>query len=165
MDPFITLLEIHKLMYFMQEAGELLKLRYQRGPYGPYAENLRHVLNIMEGHWIVGYADGEDNPTREIILQPGIVEKADAFITRYPDTLARFERVGDLIEGFETSFGMELLATVHWLNAHEEAATMDKAVRQTHAWSTRKKMFTPRDIRIAWEILDSKKWLAKNHMT
>ena len=40
LDPFVTLLEVHKLMYFMQEAGEPLRLRHVAGPYGPYAENL-----------------------------------------------------------------------------------------------------------------------------
>ena len=44
MDPFVTLLEVHKLMYFMQEAGEPLRLHYAKAPYGPYADNLRHVL-------------------------------------------------------------------------------------------------------------------------
>src|SRR3954466_9849158 len=36
LDPFVTLVEVHKLMYFMQEAGEPLKLRYVKAPYGPY---------------------------------------------------------------------------------------------------------------------------------
>jgi hypothetical protein len=27
LDPFVTLLEVHKLMYFMQEAGEPLRLK------------------------------------------------------------------------------------------------------------------------------------------
>ena len=49
LDPFVTLLEVHKLMYFMQEAGEPLRLKYQKAPYGPYAENLRHVLHAIEG--------------------------------------------------------------------------------------------------------------------
>ena len=57
LDPFITLLEIHKLMYFMQEAHEPLRLHYVKGPYGPYAENLRHVLNAIEGHLITGYSE------------------------------------------------------------------------------------------------------------
>ena len=52
MDPFITLLEIHKLMYFMQQAGENLRLNYEKGTYGPYAKNLRHVLSVIEGHFI-----------------------------------------------------------------------------------------------------------------
>ena len=45
MDPFVTLIEIHKLMYFMQEAGEPLRLNYAKHHYGPYADNLRHVLH------------------------------------------------------------------------------------------------------------------------
>jgi O-acetyl-ADP-ribose deacetylase (regulator of RNase III) len=36
MDPTVTLLELQKLMYFMQEAGEPLKLKYEKAPYGPY---------------------------------------------------------------------------------------------------------------------------------
>jgi len=55
MDPFVTLLEVHKLMYFMQEAGEKLRLQYAKAPYGPYAENLRHVLNAVEGHLVSGW--------------------------------------------------------------------------------------------------------------
>src|SRR5712692_4328982 len=54
MDPFVTLLEIHKLMYFMQEACENLRLKYEKAPYGPYANNLRHVLSVVEGHFIKG---------------------------------------------------------------------------------------------------------------
>jgi O-acetyl-ADP-ribose deacetylase (regulator of RNase III) len=54
MDPFVSLLEIHKLMYLSQEAGEPLRLRYVKGPYGPYAENLRHVLREIEGHFVSG---------------------------------------------------------------------------------------------------------------
>ncbi|MDR5173008.1 macro domain-containing protein, partial [Methylobacillus flagellatus] len=68
MDPFVTLLEIHKLMYFMQEAGEPLRLKYAKAPYGPYAENLRHVLNAIEGHLVSGYADGGDAPDKQVEL-------------------------------------------------------------------------------------------------
>ena len=31
LDPYITLLEMHKLMYFMQVAGEPLGLRFRKG--------------------------------------------------------------------------------------------------------------------------------------
>ena len=63
LDPFVTLLEVHKLMYFMQEAGEPLRLRFKKAPYGPYAENLRHVLHAIEGHLVAGYADGGEPRT------------------------------------------------------------------------------------------------------
>ncbi|WP_244406181.1 type II toxin-antitoxin system antitoxin DNA ADP-ribosyl glycohydrolase DarG [Methylocella silvestris] len=35
MDPFVTLIEVQKLMYFMQEAGEPLRLNYIKHHYGP----------------------------------------------------------------------------------------------------------------------------------
>lgn len=35
LDPFVSLLEVQKLMYFLQEAGQGLKLDYQKGPHGP----------------------------------------------------------------------------------------------------------------------------------
>ncbi len=159
MDPFVTLLEIHKLMYLMQEAGEGLKLQYQKGPYGPYAHNLRHVLNLMEGHFISGYGDAEDNPDRHINLMPAVLPEAEAFLDNHPETRKHFEKVVELIAGFETPFGMELLSTVHWVGTHEKADTADQAVRETYAWSVRKRMFQEKHIRIAWDTLEQKGWL------
>src|SRR6202008_2625354 len=66
LDPFITLLEVHKLMYFMEQSGEPLRLRFLKGPYGPYAENRRHVLKAGEGHLVSGYADAGDVPDRQL---------------------------------------------------------------------------------------------------
>ena len=56
----LTLLEIHKLLYFLQVAGEPLQLRFTQGHYGPYADNLRHVLNQFEGHFLEGFGDGRN---------------------------------------------------------------------------------------------------------
>ena len=161
MDPVVSLLEIHKLMYFMQETGEPLKLRYQKGIYGPYAENLRHVLNQLEGYLISGYGDAEDRPDKQIELNLRAAEQADVLLQHHPETRQRFDRVVDLIAGFETPFGMELLATVHWVATRESASTADEAVSMTYAWNDRKRMFQEEHIRIAWEVLTRKKWLGK----
>ena len=63
----------------MQEAGEDLKLQYAKGLYGPYATNLRHVLSLMEGHYITGYGDAEDNPDRQINLRTEVLPQAESF--------------------------------------------------------------------------------------
>ena len=160
MDPFVTLLEVHKLMYFMQEAGEKLRLQYAKAPYGPYAENLRHVLNAVEGHLVSGYADGGDAPDRQIELVPGAVKDAEAFLSDKQDTVRRFDRVGTLVEGFETPFGLELLATVHWVATREDATNVDDAATKVYAGNERKKRFSPRQIGIAFETLRAKGWLA-----
>lgn len=160
LDTSISLLEIHKLMYFMQETGEPLKLKYAKAPYGPYAENLRHVLRTIEGHLVSGYADGGDAPGKQLALVPGAHQDAQAFLEDHLDTRKRMERVAELVEGFETPFGLELLATVHWLVSKEadSVKTMDDLVARTYAWNERKKQFTPRQIKLAVEVLAGKGW-------
>lgn len=158
LDPSITLLEVHKLMYFMQEAGEPLRLKYTRAPYGPYAENLRHVLHAIEGHFISGYADGGDAPDKPLRLVPGAVDDAAAALGEHPDTRARFDKVGRLVEGFESSFGLELLSTVHWVMKHEAVRRLDQVVDHTYAWSPRKRQFSRRQIGIAVDVLTMHQW-------
>ena len=163
LDPAITLLEVHKLLYFMQEAGEPLRLKYRKAPHGPYAENLRHVLNVIEGHFVSGYADGGDGPTKQLMLMAGAEKEAASFLQKHPETRARFEKVADLVEGFESSFGLELLSTVHWVMKDEpaDATDTDILVRQVYGWSDHKRQFTPRQIGLAAETLSRKGWTAK----
>jgi len=161
LDPFLTLLEVHKLTYFLQAANEPLRLTFTKGPYGPYAENLRHVLNAIEGHLVSGYADGGDAPDKQIKLVPGAIEDAEAFLQRDTHTQARFERVADLVQGFESPFGLELLATVHWVTSQEQARTLDDVVARTYAWDDRKKQFSQRQIALAVASLSRKGWITK----
>jgi O-acetyl-ADP-ribose deacetylase (regulator of RNase III) len=162
MDPDVSLLEIHKLMYFMQEAGEPLRLHYTKAPFGPYAANLRHVLSLIEGHFIVGYGDAEDDPQKRIEPNADATERAEKFLRAHPPTRTRFDRVADLIKGFETPFGMELLATVHWVAAKEGAATSDEAMRKVYEWNSRKRMFKPQQVHLALDVLRRKGWVGTN---
>lgn len=159
MDPFISLLEVHKLMYFLQAAGEPLKLRYVKAPYGPYAENLRHVLRDIEGHLITGYAEGGDAPAKQLELVPGATKDAEAFLEARAATHDRFNRVVQLVEGFETPYGLELLATVHWVATEEGASDLNELVSATHDWSARKHQFTPAQIELAADRLRAEGWL------
>jgi O-acetyl-ADP-ribose deacetylase (regulator of RNase III) len=160
MDPFVTLIEVQKLMYFMQEAGQHLRLQYVKHHYGPYAKNLSHVLNAVEGHFISGYQDGGDQPDKELTIVPGAIAEAEAALEHEPETQGHFNRVADLVEGFETPFGLELLATVHWVAKHERADTPEKALERIHGWNERKRAFTQRQVKIAFDTLQAKGWLA-----
>ena len=160
LDPTVTLLEVHKLMYFMQEAGEPLRLRYTQAPYGPYAENLRHVLHAIEGHLVSGYADGGDAPDKLLTLVPGAIDEAERFLEQHDDTKSRFGRVAALVEGFESPFGLELLSTVHWVMEREGAGILDDVVARTYAWNPRKRQFTRRQIDIAMRVLREQGWVA-----
>ncbi|GAB4249789.1 MAG: macro domain-containing protein [Thermoleophilia bacterium] len=159
LDPLVSLLELHKLMYFMQEAGEPLKLRFAPGPYGPYAENLRHVLHAIEGYYISGYGAGGDQPYKALELVPGAVQDAERVLHGQQSTRERFERVSRLIEGFESPYGLELLATVHWIVTREKPATADELVERFYAWNPRKQRFSRRQILLAYEVLREQGWI------
>ena len=160
MDPFVTLLELHKLMYFMQELGEPLKLNFKPAPYGPYAENLRHVLNKIEWHFITGFGDGEGAPQKPLEPKADATALAQNFLESHAETRDRFHVVSDLISGFETPYGMELLSTVHWVSEKDGAISAEDAVSRVHGWNDRKKMFSSLHIELAWNVLEQHGLLA-----
>jgi O-acetyl-ADP-ribose deacetylase (regulator of RNase III) len=160
MDPFVTVLEVQKLLYFMQSAGQNeLKLKYEKATYGPYAPNLSFVLTKLEGHFITGYGDGGDDPEKLLELIGDSGDRSLALIHEDSEVQRRFDRVADLIEGFETPAGMELLATVHWVVTKEGASNVEEAVKKTHSWGNKKVKFSPEQIKIAYDVLVSKNWL------
>jgi len=158
----LTLLEIQKLAYFLQVSGEPLRLQYVKEKFGPFANNLNHVLQKLEGHFIRGYGDHAAVGT-QIHTIPGAIETAQQFLQEYPDAHERLQRVSQLIQGFETPYGMELLATVHWVATREDPrATTEcaRAVSEVQAWSQRKScLFNARHIEIAWQRLRDHDWL------
>lgn len=157
----LTLLEIQKLAYFLQAAGQPLRLNYNKHKYGPYAENLNFVLQQIEGHYIRGY--GDRSKGAKIYLLPDATEIADKVLSNQPEAHSQLNRVGKLIDGFETPYGMELLASVHWVatNGDNSAITAEEAIDKVLSWSRRKKLtFKPAHIRKAWNRLETQAWLS-----
>ena len=103
----------------------------------------------MEGHHIMGYKDGGDMPSKELETVPGAVEDAVTFLARNPDTTERLARVSELVDGFETSFGLELLSTVHWVAAEDTARTDDEIIALTRTRGDRTSA-NSRNVRYAW---------------
>lgn len=158
----LSKIEVQKLAYFLQEAGEPLQLQFVKHHYGPYSDTLRHALSTMEGHFIRGLGDGvveaEIEPTEDALAE------AAAFIENegHSALSARVERVGRLIEGYQSSYGMELLASVHWVAAHEPGVrSVDEAITAVHGWNDRKKLLMqPDHVKLAWQRLAEEGWLS-----
>src|SRR4028119_1345829 len=133
----LTMLEAQKLAYFLQVAGQPLKLRYVRHKYGSYADNLNHALQRIEGHYIRGY--GDRSREAEIYVLPEGREAAQTFLETELDAKDRLERVSHLITGFETPYGMEMLATVHWVAQENPKAAKDAdvAIALVQEWGDR----------------------------
>lgn len=165
MDPFVTVLEAQKLMYFLQESGENLRLNYQKHYYGPYAINLRHVLNRMERHYIEGFGDGDDKPTKPLFLLAGATEDSAELLKTHDVVVERMERVRKLIDGYEDTYGMELLSSVHWVMCHSPGAveSVGVTVNEVKRWSLRKsETMKAAHIEKAWERLKSYNWHAES---
>ena len=159
----LSRLEIQKLAYFLQVSGEPLRLNYEKHKYGPYAHNLNHVLSRLDGHYIQGFGDNTGKADDAIMaLIPGAAEEAGQFLeSGHSDSLNRLDRVAKLIEGFETPYGMELLATVHWV-VSEQGGDMSEmqVIDAVQSWSQRKAgLFTSNHIRKTFQHLKAKKWL------
>lgn len=154
----ITHLEIQKLMYFLQAAGEPLRLIFKKHKYGPYANELHHVLQSIEGHFIKGYGD-RTQKIQISLLSEGI-KQAEEFLPQHKDTLERFHRVWELIEGFETPYGLELLATVHWTIEKDNIKNLTEIVQSIQTGNPRKKnLFGLKHIQIAKKRLEEKHFI------
>ena len=154
-------LEAQKLLYFLAEAGEPLTVQFAKGSYGPYDENMKHGLRDMEGHYIDNF--GEGSRLNPVSLAPDAARAASAYLEDHTETRARIERVIRLIEGFETPYGLELLASIHWVAVHEDqnaCVSADEAVKLVHQWTPRKrKALREHDLKIAWGRLKEQGWL------
>lgn len=159
-----SLVEVQKLAYFLQVAGEQLRLDFAANHYGPYADALRHVLVTIEGHYLSGFGDGSArvHESEPLKLMPGAEAIATAALVERPDTVAHLSRVLELIEGFETPYGLELLATAHWVLTHQAVSDDEAVVAAVRDWSPRKgRMFTTSHVVVAIDTLRNHGWTAE----
>ncbi len=139
----ITLLEIQKLVYFLQRFGvDFGNLSFGRGPYGPYAQPLHHAINDLDGHYLDGMKYGDARPHNILTLRrehlPAINDYIEAhFSDKEKAALATIDR---LINGFETPLGLEILSTLDFLIQEQPALRHqpEALTRAAHAWNQRK---------------------------
>ncbi|WP_413990433.1 macro domain-containing protein [Labrys okinawensis] len=158
----LSQIEVQKLAYFLSVAGQDLgSLKFRKYTYGPYAPSLRHVLTKMDGAYLQGVGDGT-KPSEISIKGPALGE-ANAFLDSHKDaaTSERVQKISRLIQGYETPYGMELLATVHWVAKESRDATdLEEVTRRVHAWNDRKRqIMRPSHIQVAHERLMQEGWL------
>ncbi len=116
----------------------------------------------MEGHFIRGLGDGVVEAEIEPLADA--LSEADQFLAEGSHTALaqRVERVSYLIDGFQSPYGMELLATVHWVATREQRGqNFDQVLSAVHAWNKRKaKIMQPAHVRTAMDRLIEQDWLA-----
>lgn len=152
-------LEAQKIAYFLQNAGMDLKLNFVKSQYGPHAEALNHVLKRLEGYYFKGY--GDMSTSSRIRLMPEAAEMADSYLEDHPEVQEPIKRTEQVFAGFESRYGMELLATVHWVACYEGAEDFDSILKAIQSWNQHKKYgFAEEHIRTAWEHLLEEGWIS-----
>jgi O-acetyl-ADP-ribose deacetylase (regulator of RNase III) len=131
-------LEIQKLAWFLSRSLEKLhvenplKMDFKANKYGPYADNLRHLLESMDGSYLQSEKRISDSGAFDpIAFNESRREEVAAFLQGeeqrpYRDAIDMTHRV---IKGFESPLGMELLATVDWLLCKERISPNLAAVK------------------------------------
>jgi O-acetyl-ADP-ribose deacetylase (regulator of RNase III)/uncharacterized protein YwgA len=140
----ISLLEIQKLAYFLQRMGQIdLKLNYKEYLYGPYANNLQHLLHELEKGYIQSKKPIHDSKPLDIIYfntesTPDIARFVERVCS--VDEKKRLSNIVKLMSGFESPFGLELLATVDWIMIKEgnKDITAEDIKVKIKKWSKRK---------------------------
>ncbi len=157
----ISAIEAQKLAWLIDRAGASTRLSFVKGEYGPYAGRLNFALQEMDGHFLTGTGD-RAQVRAQIIVVPGAVAEAESFLKNHGESVRRLNRVLKLVRGFETPYGMELLATVDWIACREEppARNEDDAVRKVAEWSERKaRLFDPEHVRRTWQHMVREGWI------
>lgn len=157
-----TRLVAQKLAYLAQVADAPLGLEFAEARYGPYAEALNHLLLAMEDHYTTGFGDRSNGS--ELRVLDGAEDEAKVVLRADASAEHAVQRVSELIDGFESPYGLELLATLHWVRHHELSAAptpgWEHAAELVRAWSPRKAdLFTDHHLRVAWDCLASHGWL------
>lgn len=126
-----SLLELQKLAWFLERAirasgvSDPLDLRFDADRFGPYAHRLTKLLDSLDGSYL--HCDkrlADAGPLDAIWFERRKAEQLDVYLmgseaAPYRDAL---EHVSMLIDGFESPYGMELLATVDWLVSEGDIA-------------------------------------------
>ena len=123
-----SLLEVQKLAWFlernveMQKLDSVLRFQFKANIYGPFSDRLRHLLDGLDGtylHCRRRLADA--SPTDVIWFDDQQAERVALFLQTEAELyLEALKATTELISGFESPLGMELLASVDWLLVRED---------------------------------------------
>jgi O-acetyl-ADP-ribose deacetylase (regulator of RNase III) len=137
-----SILEAQKLAWFL--TGTIQRRNLTPNPfagdfvaerYGPYSDRIRHLLDSLDGSYVTCERRVADaRPFDPIRFRHDRRDKVRAYLTT-PEAAAYrapLDDATDIIDGFQSPHGLELLATVDWLNCTAgiplEAVSMMSAI-------------------------------------
>ena len=153
---YSSLFSANKLAYFLQRMGEKMKLTFVPYHYGPYAQQIEHVLYALNGVYLKGFEQKEAKAFEPLQLNYDKLPEVRQYIEQHLESLQkqRLESMMQLIDGFQSELSLEVLASVDYTIAQHP----DFSPSQVHDficnWNERKsKMIKKEYVDIAYSHL------------
>ena len=129
-----------KLIYFMQKFGAepIFKLRYQKYIYGPYNDQVRHMLYGIDGAYIRGFADKDKKPFEPFDINRERIQEVKSLVEG--DLLLKdiVTKTSEFLSDNWDDFSLELLSSIDFLMNEDPSATVDELYERLCGWNARK---------------------------
>lgn len=150
-----SLFSANKLAYFLQESGENLKLNFQAHHYGPYAVQLNHVLYSINGIYLKGLEQNQTKAFEPLLLNYDKYQEVEAYVHTQlkQEQRDRIKSALTLIKGFESTYALELLASVDFSSKQEGVKTIEDIKDYIKKWKRKSNLFKVEHIELAYTHL------------
>ena len=144
---FVSEFASEKLCYFLQRFGgqEYFKLEYTPNFYGPYSGKVKHVLNHLNGSYIMGYAGKDKKPFEELSLLIDSKNEISKYINENNDLKEIVEKTSSFLTGFYSYFALELLSTVDYISHSKNTKDKELIKGELNKWNNRKQTLFSND--------------------
>lgn len=161
---FVSEFSSEKVCYFLQRFGakKYLKLDFQKNFYGPYSGKVRHVVNYLNGSYIMGYSAMDKKPFEALQLMPDGKEAVKDYLKDKPELIKIISDTEKFLDGFYSDFALELLSSIDYIIQRDKTYDFDNIKAALSGWSERKRTMFSNDkfIVIALNHLKSTRFAA-----
>lgn len=163
-DERCSLFVANKLSYFYQMLGEqeFARMPFVAHYYGPYSVSVGHMLSEVNGKYIHGLEEMDRRPFEALMLDYDHKAEVSNYVhTRLSESQRdNIRTLLRLIDGYESAYALEVLASVAYVRAQEPGISLDDSIQRIENWSQRKKnLFKREHIEAAYHHLDHFKYL------
>lgn len=161
-DERCSLFVANKLSYFYQMLGEkeFEKMPFKAHFYGPYSVSVGHMLSAVNGKYIHGLEQMDAKPFEALMLDYERKAEVGEYVHKCltPVQIEHIRQLLRLIDGYESAYSLEVLASVAYVRREHPGIGVDDAIKEIQNWSVRKKnLFKREHIEAAYEHLNT--WL------
>ena len=152
-----SLFVANKLAYFLQRLGENLRLKFKAHYYGPYSVQVGHVLHSLNGKYLKGLEQMNAKAFEPLELNYELFNEVEDYIKRELNAAQkqRLLNLTNLIDGFQSTLSLEVLATVDYVRDVHNAKEKEEVFEKIQNWNERKrKLFDEKHLDVAIQHLD-----------